>query len=156
MSSATGLRSSIAKPIKALGLGPIYKKRLEDKIKALEKSLVALQECTHVLRDGVIIRTGSVVGRIETVVNKVERKGDAVSSTTEATFNQVKSLQSEIKGLNKSHGATKVKIDQMHDWEQTKKAARDAMKIVLKETTKTAKFESNSLLIRVKANHEQG
>lgn len=126
-------------------LGPIYNRSFESKIKALEKSLIALQECVNVLRDGAVIRTEKVVGRIATVVDQVERKGDAVNSTTKATLRQVNSLQSDIKGLDKSQGATKAKIDQMQDWEQTRKAARDAMKIVLKETTKTAKFEFSYL-----------
>ena len=96
-----------------------------------------------------MIRTENVVSQIATVVNEIGRKGDTVNSTTKATLRQVNSLRSEIKELNESQGATKAKIDQLHDWEQTKKAARDAMKIVLKETTQTAQCKSMDIHYRM-------
>lgn len=133
-------------------LGPLYTKSFKEKIQALDEALGALQERVSTLRDGAIVR-------IEKVVNKVEETGDIAGSTTKATLHHVHSLQSEMKGLNlsvdrtglkvssitediktlaKSQDETHVKIDHLHDLQQVKEEAKQAMMIVLEETTKTS------------------
>ena len=140
-------------------LGSLYTKSFKEKIQALDEALGALQERVSTLRDGAIVRTEKVVESIETVVNRAGKTADIVDSTTKATLHHVHSLQSEMKGLTlsadcttlkvssitedmktltKSQDETQVKIDHLHDLQQAKEDAKEAMKIVLKETTRTS------------------
>ena len=118
-----------------------------------------LQARVCTLRDGVLVRTEKVVESVETVVNSVGRTGEIVDSTTKATLHHVHSLESDMKNLNltadrtdskvssitediktltKSQDDVNLKIDHLRDLEQVKAEARQAMKIVLKETARTA------------------
>ena len=109
------------KTIKALTLGPLYNQRFEDKVQTLEEALELLLMRVSTLRDRTVVRIEKIVG---------------------STRSEMSAVTKDMKTVRKAQGATDVKIDQLRDLEQTKKVARDAMKIVLKETTRTSKCQS--------------
>ena len=118
-------------------LGPLYTKSFKEKIFTLDEALNELKDRVLILRDKVIVQTGKKVDGVATVAEKIEKTGEEVHITTKTTLEHVQQLG---KSSEETHG----KIDNLRDSEaqEAKAEAKEAMRIVLKETNRTSQCES--------------
>lgn len=96
--------SGQGKQIKAILLGPLYEKSLDEKIADVKNQIREIESRVTFLRDSKIVRTDETttytkdaVDVIQSGVNRLEERYDQQSNAVELQFNE---LQSSVDGFN--------------------------------------------------------